>query len=111
MANGLYSEELKKVFDKFKKPGDIQDYLNSIPFNGVDGNQVPVCSPLMVVRNKTAFCSEGAFFAAAALRYMGYQPSVLMLKAARDEDHFIAVFKIGRRWGVYKQSQLYNSRL
>lgn len=104
MKNGIWNNELAKVLDKFKTPGDVQSYLSKIPYYDVKGNNFPVHSPLQVVKAGKAFCSEGAFFAAAALRYMGYQPLVLMIKAARDEDHFITVFKKGKRWGAISKA-------
>jgi hypothetical protein len=57
-----------------------------------------------VIRNRRAHCLEGALFAAACLRYIGYPPLVLDLKAENDDDHVIAIFKVKGFWGAVAKS-------
>jgi hypothetical protein len=57
-----------------------------------------------VLRERTAHCLEGAIFAAAALRVLGFPPLLLDLEAVQDTDHVLAVFRIGRRWGAIAKS-------
>jgi hypothetical protein len=61
-------------------------------------------SPRRVLRERTAHCLEGAIFAAAALRVLGFPPLLLDLEAVQDTDHVLAVFRIGRRWGAIAKS-------
>lgn len=102
-SNGreLWSPALKRVLEKFKKPHDIQLYLNNLKYNP----KAECGSPEMVIKKKKAHCTEGVFFAAAALRYLGYEPLVLYLLASRnDDDHFIALFRKNGRWGAVSKS-------
>ena len=61
-------------------------------------------SPRRVLRERTIHCLEGAIFAAAALRVLGFSPLVLDLEAVQDTDHVIAPFKIGGAWGAVAAS-------
>ena len=56
-------------------------------------------SPRRVLRERTAHCLEGAVFAAAALRVLGFPPLLLDLEAVQDTDHVVAVFQIRGHWG------------
>ena len=57
-------------------------------------------SPRQVLRERTAHCLEGAIFAAAALRALGFPPLLLDLEAVQDTDHVVAVFRVDGRWGA-----------
>jgi len=97
----LFSPTLVRVFKKFKKPYDIQLYLNKLKYN-------PVCecsSPEQVIKNQKANCTEGAFLGAAALRFLGFKPLVTyILASSNDDDHFLALFKQNGRWGAISKS-------
>jgi hypothetical protein len=90
----------KRVLDRLDSPRAIQDFLDSMPYN-----PEPVCrSPREVLRVRRAHCMEGALFAAAAINRLG-QPSLLVdLRAANDDDHVIALFQEGGRWGAVAKS-------
>ncbi len=51
-----------------------------------------------MLRDRTAHCAEGAFFAAAALRVHGHEPLIVDLEAVRGDDHLLAVFKERGHW-------------
>jgi hypothetical protein len=90
----------KKVLDRLDSPRAIQDFLDGIPYN-----PEPVCrSPREVLRVRRAHCMEGALFAAAAISRLDRPPLVVDLRAANDDDHVIAVFKEGERWGAVAKS-------
>jgi len=57
-----------------------------------------------VLRERTAHCLEGAIFAAAALRVLGFPPLLLDLEAVQDTDHVIAVYRVRRHWGAIAKS-------
>jgi len=61
-------------------------------------------SPRRVLRERTAHCLEGAVFAAAALRVLGFPPLLLDLEAVQDTDHVIAVFQVRGHWGAIAKS-------
>jgi hypothetical protein len=51
-------------------------------------------SPRRVLRERTAHGLEGAIFAAAVLRVLGFPPLLLDLEAVQDTDHVIAVYRV-----------------
>jgi hypothetical protein len=51
-----------------------------------------------------ANCFEGALFAAAALREIGYKPLIVDLMAVNDDDHIIALFKHNNCFGAVAKS-------
>ena len=61
-------------------------------------------SPRRVLRERTAHCLEGAVFAAAALRVLGFPPLLLDLEAVQDTDHVVAVFRSRGHWGAIAKS-------
>jgi len=89
-----------QLFKKFKIPMDIQLFLNKLPYNP----EYITKSPRRVLIDKTANCFEGALFAAAALRNLGYPPLVVDLMAHNDDDHVIAVYKKNGHWGAIAKS-------
>jgi hypothetical protein len=61
-------------------------------------------SPRRVLCEGTAHCLEGAVFAAAALRMLGFPPLLLDLEAIQDTDHVLAVYRIRGHWGALAKS-------
>ena len=61
-------------------------------------------SPRRVLHARTAHCLEGAVFAAAALRVLGFRPLLVDLEAVQDTDHVIAVFRMNGHWGAIAKS-------
>lgn len=96
---GFTPAELRK-FRSFKDPHGIQSYLDALPYHLED----TAWSPRRVLREETAHCLEGALFAAAALRVLGYPPLILDFEAEKDTDHVIAVFKQRGCWGALARS-------
>ena len=99
LVNGFTINELK-VIAGFKKPHDIQMFLNDIKYNP----EYVTRSPKLVLQYKVANCFEGALFAAAALRMLGYKPLIVDMMAKNDDDHVIAVFKKNGLWGAVAKS-------
>jgi hypothetical protein len=60
--------------------------------------------PRRVLAEGTAHCLEGAVFAAAALRVLGWPPLLVDLEAVQDTDHVIAVFRWRGHWGAIAKS-------
>ena len=96
---GFTPAELRKL-RSFKTPHGIQRALDDMPYHLADS----AWSPRKVLRENTSHCYEGALFAAAALRAIGYPPLLLDLEAERDTDHVIAVYRIDGHWGALAKS-------
>jgi len=88
------------LFKGFSSPEKIQAFLDQIPYS-ID--HFYRC-PERVVRDKKAHCFDGAIFAAAALRNSGYRPLLMQLRAVRDDDHILALFKYNNYWGAIGKS-------
>ena len=104
-APGDFSpSELRRIRGRLSSPTRIQRYLDAIPYNSEEDGET-LRSPRRVLRDRTANCIEGAILAAAALRVQGEPPLIMDLTAVHDEDHVIAVFRRGSRWGAIGTSK------
>lgn len=83
-----------------RSPYGIQRFLDDLPYHLA----TTAWSPRRILRERTAHCLEGAIFAAAALRVIGFPPLLLDLEAEPDTDHVIAVFKVRGNWGAIAKS-------
>jgi hypothetical protein len=96
----MWTLEEAALLKGLKTPWDLQVFLNSLGYN-----DKPLCkSPRGVLREKTAHCAEGAYLAAAALRFHGHSPLVVDLRAENDDDHLLAVFRRDGLWGAVAKS-------
>ncbi|HEX5854711.1 MAG TPA: hypothetical protein VFZ57_03755, partial [Thermoanaerobaculia bacterium] len=75
-----------------RSPDAIQRFLDHLLYNKEKGGET-ARSPRRVLETREAHCFEGALFAAAALRRRGHAPLVMQLRALRDDDHVLAVFR------------------
>jgi hypothetical protein len=89
-----------------KTPAGIQRCLDDMPYH-LAGT---AWSPRLVLREKTAHCLEGAVFAAAALRVLGFPPLIFDLEADQDTDHVLAIFKSRGHWGAVAKSNFTGCR-
>ena len=78
----------------------IQAYLDETPYS----TEPIYRAPLRVVRDRKAHCFDGACFAAAMLARLGHRPLLVDMLPWDDDDHVIAVFKRGARWGAVAKS-------
>jgi hypothetical protein len=83
-------------------PVKIQGFLDDIPYSAEDRNR----SPLQVFQDRKAHCLDGAVFAAAVLRQIGYPPIVIDMfpDPGRDDDHVLAIFKNEGHFGALAKS-------
>jgi hypothetical protein len=88
------------LLKQFKKPHDIQLFLNNLRYNPDKGTN----SPGKVIRTQKANCFEGALFAAAALRELGHKPLIVDIMSINDDDHIIAMFKHNNCYGAVAKS-------
>jgi len=96
----MWTKSEAEFIQTFKKPYDIQLFLDSVPYNP----NAECRSPRMVIADQKVHCFEGALFAAAMLREMGFKPLIIDMMAENDDDHVIAVFKIRDCWGAIAKS-------
>ena len=92
-----------RLFHRLKTPALIQRYLDDLPYNKEPGG-ITCRSPRGVMRERTAHCMEGALFAAAALRRLGYPPLLFDLEAVQDTDHVLAIYRVRGFWGAVGKS-------
>jgi hypothetical protein len=98
-ANGFTRAELRTI-RAFKEPYGIQKAIYDMPYHLATS----AWSPRRVLAERTSHCLEGAIFAAAALRVLGFPPLLLDLEAEPDTDHVIAVFRQYGHWGAIAKS-------
>jgi hypothetical protein len=101
-----FTHSEQRLLRALKTPAGIQRYLDDMPYH-LAGT---AWSPRLVLREKTAHCLEGAIFAAAALRVLGFPPLILDLEADQDTDHVLAIFKSRGHWGAIAKSNFTGCR-
>lgn len=97
----------RQVMANLDTPQKIQGFLDSIPYSA---EPIYRC-PLQVFHDRVAHCFDGALFAAAALRRIGYPPLILdMIPNQRDDDHLLALYKQEGHWGAIAKSNFVGLR-
>ena len=102
---GFSRAELRKL-RALKTPAGVQRFLDELPYN----LSYTARSPKKVLQDRTASCLEGAIFAAAALRVLGFPPLIFDLEAEQDTDHVVALFKVRGHWGAVAKSNFTGCR-
>lgn len=95
-------EEKGRILSNLTSPTKIQSFLDKIPYSPEDTNRTPV----QVMQDSMAHCLDGAIFAAAALREIGYPPLLIDIfpDPGRDDDHVLAIFKMNNHFGAIAKS-------
>jgi hypothetical protein len=102
---GLTTREWRAL-RALRTPVGIQRALEAMPYHVASS----AWSPRRVLREGTAHCLEGAIFAAAALRVLGFPPLLLDLEAVQDTDHVISVYRVRGHWGAIAKSNFSSLR-
>lgn len=99
--------DLRRRFQSFKKPMDVQRYLDSLAYIGEERDRCP----LDVMKDKQCHCLDGGLFAALAMRRLGDPGLIIDLTPVRDargrkldDDHVLALFRRNGRWGCVAKS-------
>jgi hypothetical protein len=103
--DGLGDAERRR-FCGLDSPAAIQAFLDSIPYSADPFYRCPA----RVLRDRLAHCFDGALFAAAALRRLGFPPLVVDLYAERDDDHMLALWQRDGCWGALAKSNFVGLR-
>ena len=91
------------VLRRLSSPEKIQAYLLRLAQNfEPDGDSC--ASVRVVLREQRAHCIEGAMLAAAALWIHGEPPLLLDLRAVKDSDHVVALFRRKGHWGCISKT-------
>jgi hypothetical protein len=91
------------VLRRLDTPQKIQAFLYGLKQNFEVGGDT--CRPVRhVLRHRAAHCIEGAMLAACALWVHGEPPLVMDMRAVRDFDHVVAVFRRHGRWGAISKT-------
>lgn len=105
LEGALNKRELE-VWLSLSSPNRIQAFLDDIPYSA---DPIYRC-PLSVLRDGRAHCFDGALFAAAALRRLGYPPLIVDMFAERDDEHLVAVYKQNGCFGAVAKSNFVGLR-
>lgn len=90
---------------RLRTPERVQRFLDEeLAYNVEEGGET-LRSPRRVLRDRTAHCIEAALLAAAAFEFHGGRPFLLLLRAVRDDDHTLALFRgPAGGWGAVAKS-------
>jgi len=99
---GLTATEFAEL-RRLDTPQKIQAYLYGLGQNfEVSGE---TCKTVReVLRTRNAHCIEGAMLAACALWVQGEPPLLMDMRAVRDYDHVVALFRRHGRWGALSKT-------
>lgn len=96
-----WTQSEKALLKRLNTPGKIQEFIDGLRYRAQD----VYCSPRKVMKERRAHCFDGALFAATALRFNGYPPFLVDLRATKDDDdHTLAIFKKNGYYGVVAKS-------
>jgi hypothetical protein len=91
------------VLRRLDSPRKIQAFLFELQQNFEPEGDT--CNSVReVLRTRRAHCIEGAMLAAAALWVHGEAPLLLDMRAVRDYDHVVALFRRRGRWGAISKT-------
>jgi hypothetical protein len=99
-AAGGFSPRELRALRSLRTPHGVQRALDAMPYHLAS----TAWSPRRVLQAGTAHCLEGAVFAAAALRVLGFPPLLLDLEAVQDTDHVLALYRERGHWGAIAKS-------
>jgi hypothetical protein len=99
---GLTTAEFARL-KRLNTPQKIQAFLYGLRQNFELAGDT--CRPVsQVLRHRNAHCIEGAMLAACALWVHGEPPLLMDMRAVRDFDHVVALFRRRGRWGAISKT-------
>ncbi len=104
-ANSFLSyldSEQQRLVTSLNSPALIQAFLDETEYPSDDCYR----SSVRVLQDRKANCLDGAFFAAACFREIGYLPLIvdLLPEPGTDDDHLLAVYRCHGLWGAVAKS-------
>ncbi len=101
-----WNKEEQNLLRRLSSPQAIQAFLDRVDYS----TDLFYRTPRDVLRDRRAHCTDGALFAAAALRQLGYPPIIIELRAVRDDDHLLAIFRRDGLFGAVAKSNFVTLR-
>jgi hypothetical protein len=105
-GNFIWTKRELKILRTFTSPHAIQQFLDGIEYSAESRYRCP----RSVLRDRKAHCFDGAVFAAAMLKRLGYPPLIVDMQAVRDDDHVIAIFRRNGKVGAVAKSNFVGLR-
>lgn len=90
----------RKFLKSLNTSDKIQEYVDCLIYNPVNA----ALSPRYVMMTGDGHCLEACLLAAAALELQGHPPLLVDLRAYRDDDHVLCVYKTKTGWGSISKS-------
>jgi hypothetical protein len=91
------------VLERLDTPQKVQGFVYGLRQNFELAGDT--CRPVRhVLRQRSAHCIEGAMLAACALWVHGEPPLLMDMRAVRDFDHVVALFRRHGRWGAISKT-------
>jgi hypothetical protein len=91
------------ILRRLSTPEKIQTFIDAIPQNFEIGGDTCL-SVREALSQHRALCIEGAMIGAAALWVHGEPPLLMDLKATRDVDHIVTLFRRNGCWGAISKT-------
>jgi hypothetical protein len=91
------------ILARLDTPEKIQDFLETLPTN-FEPNGDTCRSVVATLRYGRAHCIEAAFVGACALWIHDEPPLLMDLRAAKDDDHVVILFRRFGCWGAISKS-------
>lgn len=88
-----WTPEERAVLGGIRTPELVQRFLDEAVGYNKEGDGETCRSARRVLGDRKAHCFEGALLAAAAFRFHGRPATILLLRAVRDDDHLVALFR------------------
>lgn len=85
---------------RLSTPARIQDFVDALRYRAEER----AACPRNVLVERRAHCYDGALLAAAALAELGHPPLLVDLRAVRDDDHVLAVYRVDGHYGAVAKS-------
>jgi len=96
----------RRQLSKLDTPFKIQCFIDSIPYSPEERYRCP----LTALRDRKAHCFDGALLGATLLRSLGQPPLILEMQPENDDDHMLALFRVGGLWGALAKSNFVGLR-
>ncbi len=96
----MWTPTEKKFLRSLNTPDKIQTHLDELIYNPENA----ASSPRYVMLTNEGHCLEGCLLAAAALELQGHKPLIVDLRAYKDDDHVLTVYKTKTGWGSISKS-------
>jgi hypothetical protein len=104
--NSYWTPAERECYAGLSSPHAIQQFLDRLTYSADSFYRCP----RRVLAERQAHCFDGALFAAAALRRLGFPPLIIDLQAWRDDDHLLALYKVNGYWGAIAKSNFVGLR-